>query len=962
MKKRHSYIFATKIFLPAILTVVLFIIFFFRIVIPSFEKNMMDGKRATIFELTQTACSILEKYNQEVVNGKFTQEEAKSRAADEINQLRYGAENKDYFWITDMRPFMVIHPYRKDLNGKDLSDFKDPQGKKLFVEFVNAVKQKGEGYVDYMWQWKDDTSRIVQKLSYVRHFKPWGWIVGTGIYIEDVKAEIFQLEKRLFIASGIIISLITLLLLWVTRIGIKTEYLRKQAEKELKISHDRYKALVEASTEGTIMLLDSNVYPNNTFLSITGIDEKELSSQSVFEFFQLEKLFNCSPADFSSCTKAFSIPQNADVSFKNKTGEDVHAIINCSIAKVMDKDAIIINVRPIARPLNNTGDESLQVLSNLNFAVFISTFSRKPRLVSFSPGLVQLMGVDSPDALHNLNLNNLFADNSEQQHFLKMLLDERKITDYTISVRKPDESVFIANISASLYLDDLSGETMCTGVLYPVSHLYSKLLVKEEMLREIASYNLYLQQPVANFSEEPHYCYYNDSIAAAIEKMKMENTELLAVKTPEGEYTGVIYLRDVLPLLVEKSSVYQIPVYRIMQSPVPSIHQSATITDALALAAQTNNHIYFLKEPDLSVKTIVNLNKVSVLNAIYPDTLVKSISNADSIPVLTALHQKHNSFVGQLIDCGLAPVQATKMLSDFSEHIIAQLNKLAIEQLGKPPLDYCYLSFGSVGRSEQTFVTDQDNAIIYADCNNEMAGVAEKYFLELGTIIAEWLHQVGYEKCKGNMMASNPRWNVSLSEWKKYFKEWLNNSTPQSLLEISVFFDFKSSYGNKVLEEDLRSFIHEESKNKGAFYYNLAQSIMHFKPPSIVTGSISSDATYEQDNLDIKNAMAPLVMMIRLYAIFYNCTQINTISRVEELVIKGKFRKTLSDDFIESYQFLMSLRLHHQLEKIASGTNPTNFINPRKISENKRATLKRIFGNYSAYQTKIGYDFTGGTG
>ena len=223
MKKKNRYSFAIKIFLPAILTVVLFIISFFWVVIPSFERNMMDGKRETIYELTQTACSILDKYNKEVVLGRISLKEAQNLAADEIGLLRYGAENKDYFWITDMHPNMIRHPYRIDLNGKDLTKFKDPHGKTIFVEFVNTVNQNGEGYVDYMWQWKDDSTRIVPKLSYVRGFKPWGWIIGTGIYIEDVKTEIAQLEKRLIIISSIITGLIIILLTFVMRLSLKAD-------------------------------------------------------------------------------------------------------------------------------------------------------------------------------------------------------------------------------------------------------------------------------------------------------------------------------------------------------------------------------------------------------------------------------------------------------------------------------------------------------------------------------------------------------------------------------------------------------------------------------------------------------------------------------------------------------------------------------------------------------------------
>ncbi len=175
----------------------------------------MNGKREMIKELTNSAWSILSKYESDERDGLLTREEAQNTARSRIQYLRYGDENKDYFWITDMTPVMIMHPFRNDLNGKDLTNFTDPHGKKLFVEFVETVKTSENGYVDYMWQWKDDSLRIVPKLSYVKLFKPWAWVIGTGIYIEDVKKEISSLTKRMIWISITISIFIAFLLLYI---------------------------------------------------------------------------------------------------------------------------------------------------------------------------------------------------------------------------------------------------------------------------------------------------------------------------------------------------------------------------------------------------------------------------------------------------------------------------------------------------------------------------------------------------------------------------------------------------------------------------------------------------------------------------------------------------------------------------------------------------------------------------
>ncbi|HSH70383.1 MAG TPA: methyl-accepting chemotaxis protein, partial [Deferrisomatales bacterium] len=124
------------------------------------------------------------------------EEEKRARAMAVVKGLRYGPEGKDYFWINDTRPFMVMHPYKPALDGTDLSGFKDPNGKLLFVEFARVCQADGEGFVDYLWP-KYGADLPVPKLSYVRLFKPWGWVVGSGVYLEAAEARAQEDAKKL---------------------------------------------------------------------------------------------------------------------------------------------------------------------------------------------------------------------------------------------------------------------------------------------------------------------------------------------------------------------------------------------------------------------------------------------------------------------------------------------------------------------------------------------------------------------------------------------------------------------------------------------------------------------------------------------------------------------------------------------------------------------------------------------
>ncbi len=242
-----------RIFIPVVLTVFLFVSTIFFLIIPMLEDQMMVRKREMVRELTKSVWSTLEAYHQKEDSGEMTREEAQKMAVDHLRQVRYGPEMKDYFWINDMAPHIVMHPYRPDLEGKDISHFADPNGKLIFVEFVKAVKSSGDGYVDYEWQWKDEPGRIVPKISYVMGFSPWGWIVGTGIYIEDVRSEIASFEHKITLMSLGILGIIVGLSAYIVWQGHKTDRQRQIAERRAKLQQEQIFQAAKMASLGTLV-------------------------------------------------------------------------------------------------------------------------------------------------------------------------------------------------------------------------------------------------------------------------------------------------------------------------------------------------------------------------------------------------------------------------------------------------------------------------------------------------------------------------------------------------------------------------------------------------------------------------------------------------------------------------------------------------------------------------------------
>ena len=162
---------------------------------PLIKKKMYEGKYLKTQHITEAAWSLLEHYARQSEEGVLPVEEAKQKAIAAVRDMRY--DGKQYFWINDEEPRMIMHPFKPELDGKDLSNSKDPNGKRLFVEFVNVCKSNGAGFVDYYWP-KPGATKPVPKISYVKLLPQWGWIIGSGIYVDDVETEISRIFYLIF--------------------------------------------------------------------------------------------------------------------------------------------------------------------------------------------------------------------------------------------------------------------------------------------------------------------------------------------------------------------------------------------------------------------------------------------------------------------------------------------------------------------------------------------------------------------------------------------------------------------------------------------------------------------------------------------------------------------------------------------------------------------------------------------
>jgi methyl-accepting chemotaxis protein len=177
-------------------------------------SSLNQQKQIELRHLGDLALGIVKEEHAAAQKGGVSDADAQKRAMARVAALRYG--NNDYYWINDMHPKMVMHPIRAEMNGNDLSTYKDPNGKLLFVDFVETVKKSGSGFVPYEWP-KPGFDKPQPKLSYVVGFAPWNWVIGTGVYIDDLKAQAWVSTQRSLIIAGAILLLMLAVSIFVAR-------------------------------------------------------------------------------------------------------------------------------------------------------------------------------------------------------------------------------------------------------------------------------------------------------------------------------------------------------------------------------------------------------------------------------------------------------------------------------------------------------------------------------------------------------------------------------------------------------------------------------------------------------------------------------------------------------------------------------------------------------------------------
>lgn len=288
---------------------------------------------------------------------------------------------------------------------------------------------------------------------------------------------------------------------------------------------------------------------------------------------------------------------------------------------------------------------------------------------------------------------------------------------------------------------------------------------------------------------------------------------------------------------------------------------------------------------------------------------------------------------------GISAREICEIITYINDETTKKVIELTIEEVGRPPCDFCFMVLGSHGRKEQTIRTDQDNALIYEDAD------ASEYFKVLADRLINALDAVGFSKCPAKVMVSNEEWRGTHQEWMRRLHDLFVNPVPEKILRFSIIFDRRVLWGNQNMESDFQKAFEEGVQEHPGFIARLGKIASEKKPPIGIFGNFIVEKSGEHKNeLDVKlRAVLPIVESVRVLCLVHGITKTNTFERLEELKNKGALPEDLANEVYFAYDFILKLRLKNHIRLINEGKQPHNYINPNRLENIERKLLKECF-------------------
>lgn len=437
-------------------------------------------------------------------------------------------------------------------------------------------------------------------------------------------------------------------------------------------------------------------------------------------------------------------------------------------------------------------------------------------------------------------------------------------------------------------------------------------------------------------------------IIDAIRKMENENAVALLVKNESGY--GIVTDANMRKYILHEEAKSLTQISQIQTYPSITIHEGELLFNVLLL--MTGKSIKHLPVINGQEEVVGILELIDLLShfANQSHIIHVQIDKASDLQSVIAASKRIESMIKTLHLKGVKSRYIAKLVSEMHKKMYAKLFKLIFPSEWH---DKCTLILlGSEGRGEQILKTDQDNGLIFKD------DFAPKDQEEICNKFTQTLDEIGFPRCKGNVMLINPKWAKSITAYKEDIRKWVSSPSYDDLIEMSIFFDTFAVAGNISIFKELRQYLMDQIKHHQTFLPHFARAIETFESPLGLFSRFVSGDKGHKDEIDIKKgALFALIHGVRALSLEHGIHKTNTTERIKTLNDIGYMTKEDACDLIETLEVINTFRLHSQLAKREKNIEIDNYISLASLSKLERDTLKEALKTVEAFKKRVSYHF-----
>ena len=427
----------------------------------------------------------------------------------------------------------------------------------------------------------------------------------------------------------------------------------------------------------------------------------------------------------------------------------------------------------------------------------------------------------------------------------------------------------------------------------------------------------------------------------------------------QGLLFGLVTDRDLRNRVVALNLDISRPVSDIATLAPMTVSANSPAFEALLLMARHNIHHMPVMEGGniLGMITATDLTEQHSTSAVY---LAGDIYKQTTLDGLKSISTLVRQLQQNLAAADASAYSTGHIITAITDAITTRLIHLAEAQLGPAPVDYVWVAAGSQARNEQTAKSDQDNCLILDDAFDEAAHGG--YFKAFSKFVCDGLAECGYVHCPGDMMAMTDTWRQPRRIWADYFRKWVDQPKPKSLMLTCVFFDLRAIHGQAELLDGLRQQVVQHTKGNSLFLAHMVSNALKHRPPLGMFGQITlSKGGDNPHTIDLKHTgIVPIVDLARVYALAAGVTVANTHDRLELSAQTGEVTEQSARDLRGALEFLGKLRIAHQARQMAQGQAPDNFLALEELSNFERSHLKEAFSVVQTLQDVLSQRYSGG--